>query len=78
MLTVTVLSLSLSSYHDNIGTYPATLDALFPTYAPPGSDGAPMTGPPSATEGYAYSATRSAYSLSVVLASGQSYAVTGP
>ena len=61
-----------------VGTYPTTLDALFPTYAPPGPDGTPMTGPPSAADGYTYTTTGSAYTLSVVLASGQSYAVTGP
>ena len=78
VLTLTVLRASLSRYHDALGTYPTTLDALFPTYAPPGPDGTPMTTAPTAAEGYAYTTTGSAYTLSVVLASGQSYEVSGP
>jgi hypothetical protein len=78
VLTVTVLRLSLEQYRVAHGSYPANLSALFPEYAPPGSDGTPMTGPPSAADGYTYATDGSAYTLSVVLASGRSYTTSNP
>ena len=78
VLTVTVFQLSLSRFYADTGQYPASLDALFPTYAPPGPDGTPMTAAPSAADGYTYTTTGNAYTLSVALASGQSYAVNSP
>jgi hypothetical protein len=78
VLTVTVFQLSLSRFYADTGRYPTTLDALFPTYAPPGPDGTPMTTAPSVVDGYTYTTTGSAYTLSVALASGQSYTVRGP
>ena len=78
VLTVTVLQLSLERYHDDVGTYPTTLDALFPSYAPAGPDGQPMSGPPAVTDGYSYTGSGDTYTLSVVLAGGAPYVVTAP
>lgn len=78
VLTVTALSLSLERYHAAVGSYPGSLDALFPTYAPPGPDGQPMTGPPAPADGYTYTGSGATYSLSVVLAGGSTYTVTSP
>jgi len=78
VLTMTVLQLSLERYHDDLGAYPTTLGALFPTYAPPGPDGQPLTGPPSVADGYSYTWSSGTYSLSVVLAGGERYTVSSP
>ena len=78
VLTVTVLRLSLEQYRAATGSYPADLAALYPAYAPMGPGGTPMAAPPSSSDGYAYGASGSGYTLSVQLASGQSYATTNP
>jgi hypothetical protein len=78
VLTVTVLRLSLEQYKSANGTYPPDLAALFPAFAPKGPDGKPMAGPPAGADGYAYSASGAAYTLAVVLASGQSYTTSNP
>jgi hypothetical protein len=74
VLTVAVLQVSLARYHDASGSYPASLAALFPTYAPLGPDGAPMASPPA---GFAYSPSPTGYRLSVTLADGSLYSVEG-
>ena len=78
VLTVTVLQLSLERYHDDVGAYPTTLDALFPGYAPPGPDSRPMTAPPAVADGYTYTGSGDTYTLSVVLAGGAPYVMTAP
>ena len=78
VLTVTVLSLSLERYRADLGSYPTSLDALFPAYAPSGPDGRPMAVPPSSADGYTYTASGDTYTLSVVLAGGDTASVTGP
>ena len=79
VLTVTVLRLSLEQYRAATGSYPAMLAELFPRYAPNGPDGRPMARPPSVADGYVYLASSvSAYTLSVRLASGQSYTTANP
>ena len=76
VLTVTALRLSLEKYRAAKGSYPADLTSLFPAYAPDGPDGKPMAEPPAASDGYAYGASGAGYTLSVRLASGQSYSTT--
>ncbi len=78
VLTVTALQLSLARYQADQGTYPASLAALFPAYAPTGPDGQPLAAPPTPQQGYSYTSTGSSYTLSVVLASGASYIVHAP
>jgi hypothetical protein len=78
VLTVASLQIGLERYRAALGSYPASLDALFPSYAPIGQDGRPMSGPPAAADGYAYAGGGSSYRLSVPLASGLTYQVEGP
>lgn len=78
VITVTVLQVSLEQYRDVMGAYPESLAELFPTYAPAGPDGRPMTGPPRPADGYTYTQFGSTYNLSVVLADGSTYTVTAP
>lgn len=78
VLTVTALSLSLERYRADVGEYPVNLVSLFPAYAPPGPDGLPMTFPLSPPDAYVYARAGSTYTLSVVLATGDTYTVTSP
>jgi zinc-ribbon domain len=78
VLAVTVLRLSLEQYRAAMGAYPTTLAALFPTYAPPGPNGQPLTAAPPTSAGYAYQSSGTGYTLSVVLASGQRYVTSNP
>lgn len=78
VLMVTSVRIGLERYRAATGSYPASLDALFPTYAPIGQDGKPMSGPPAAADGYAYTGGGTGYQLSVRLASGMKYQVGPP
>ena len=78
VLTIASLQIGLERYRAALGSYPRSLDALFPSYAPIGQDGRPMSGPPAAADGYAYTGGGSHYRLSVLLASGLTDQVEGP
>jgi hypothetical protein len=78
VLTVLSFQLGLERYKPEHGAYPSSLTALFPADAPFGQDGKPMAGPPSQSDGYAYTGGGATYRLSVVLASGQAYTVSSP
>jgi hypothetical protein len=75
VITVLSLQVSLERYRSQHGAYPSKLAALFPADAPLGPNGKSMTKPPSTNDGYTYSGGGAAYTLSVVLASGQTYTV---
>lgn len=79
ILTVTSIRISLEEYRAANGAYPASLDALFPSFAPLGQNGQAMTAPPPVSDGYAYVQTgTTSYTLSVQLSNGQTYSVTAP
>lgn len=79
VLTVLSIQVALEGYREGRGAYPDALAALFPDFAPIGPDHQPMTGPPAASDGYAYTLDAStSYTLSVVLESGQAYVVHAP
>ena len=77
VLTQASLQLSLERYRLNVGSYPPSLDDLFPTYAPTDQDGQLLTAPP---EGYAYTQTGNGagYNLTVTLSAGKPYTVHQP
>lgn len=76
VLTVISLQLSLERYKSVQGSYPRGLAELFPQYAPLDEEGKPMTAPPTPAEAYSYEGSSSEFTLSVVLASGQSFSVS--
>ena len=79
ILTVTSIRISLEEYRAAHGAYPASLDALFPTFAPRGQSGQAMASLPPASDGYTYVQTgATSYTLSVRLSNGQTYSVTAP
>jgi hypothetical protein len=63
--------MSLERYRNAVGTYPATLDPLFPDYAPPGVSAPDL-------EVYDYTSTGTEYILSTELSDGTPYVVTSP
>jgi hypothetical protein len=72
--TLISLQVSLERYRDAKGAYPESLAALFPDFAPPRPDHRPLAGPSAPSDGYSYTReTPAAFTLSVVLASGQAY-----
>jgi hypothetical protein len=69
--TVNSLAMSLERYHNTVGTYPTTLDALFPDYAPPDVNASDL-------DVYNYTSTGTEYILSTELSDGTPYVVTSP
>jgi hypothetical protein len=79
ILTVTSIRISLEEYRAAHGAYPASLDVLFPTFAPRGQSGQVMASLPPASDGYTYVQTgATSYTLTVRLSNGQTYSVTAP
>jgi hypothetical protein len=79
VLTVLALRMSLDEFRQANGHYPASLDELFPTYAPLDDQGQVMTGVPqdAGSIGYQYTRQGDGYQLSVKTSKGE-YLVTGP
>jgi hypothetical protein len=83
VLDLASLQLSLERYRKAKGHYPATLDALFPNFAPSDDSGHPLQSPPTdpATHhpyDYQPSSDGTSFRLTGIMDSGARYTVTGP